>query len=58
MNITIHQDYLQQVNAKGQGSKELVTDPGNPEDILILLVVGQGEMSGPTVPHQRYYLST
>ena len=53
-----HQDYLQQVNPKRQGSKEFVSDPGYPEDIVILLIVSQGEMAAPTVPQQRYDLST
>ena len=57
MAIT-RQAYLQQVNPKRQGSKELVSDPGDSEDILILLVVSQGQMTAPTVPQQRYYLAS
>ena len=57
MAIT-RQAFLQQIYPKRQGSKEFVSDPCNPEDILVLLVVSHGEMAAPTVPQQRYYLST
>ena len=57
MDIT-RKAYLHQVNPKRQGSKEFVSDPGNPEDILILLVVSQGQVATPTVPQQSNYLGS
>ena len=56
MAIT-RQAFLQQIYPKRQGSKEFVSDPGNSDYILILLVVSQGQVATPTVPQQSNYLA-